>query len=92
MSGVLRCEQGVRHCRFRHVRIVLAKMRIKQCGRSSMVEFQPSKLAVWVRFPSPALCVLGSLIVEIAAVAQLVEYVLGKDGVVGSSPTSSFSA
>ena len=24
------------------------------CGCSSMVEFQPSKLAVWVRFPSPA--------------------------------------
>jgi hypothetical protein len=30
--------------------------------------------------------------VEIAAVAQLVEYVLGKDGVMGSSPISSFSA
>ena len=24
------------------------------CGCSSMVEFQPSKLATWVRFPSPA--------------------------------------
>ncbi len=24
------------------------------CGCSSMAEFQPSKLAVWVRFPSPA--------------------------------------
>ena len=34
----------------------------------------------------------GSLIAEIAAVAQLVEYVLGKDGVKGSSPFSSFSA
>jgi hypothetical protein len=33
-----------------------------------------------------------SLIAEIAAVAQLVEYVLGKDGVMGSSPISSFSA
>jgi hypothetical protein len=33
-----------------------------------------------------------SLIAEIAAVAQLVEYVLGKDGVKGSSPFSSFSA
>ena len=31
-----------------------------------------------------------SLIAEIAAVAQLVEYVLGKDGVKGSSPFSSF--
>jgi hypothetical protein len=34
----------------------------------------------------------NSLIAEIAAVAQLVEYVLGKDGVKGSSPFSSFSA
>ena len=25
-----------------------------ECGCSSMVEFQPSKLAAWVRFPSPA--------------------------------------
>ena len=25
------------------------------CGCNSMVEFQPSKLATWVRFPSPAL-------------------------------------
>ena len=28
-------------------------------GRSSMVELQPSKLVVWVRFPSPALASLG---------------------------------
>ena len=57
-----------------------------------MVEFQPSKLAVWVRFPSPALwCSKDGLIPAIAAVAQLVEYVLGKDGVMGSSPISSFS-
>ena len=26
----------------------------KMCGCSSMVESQPSKLVVWVRFPSPA--------------------------------------
>jgi hypothetical protein len=26
----------------------------KSCGCSSMVELQPSKLAAWVRFPSPA--------------------------------------
>jgi hypothetical protein len=26
----------------------------EDCGRSSMVELQPSKLVVWVRFPSPA--------------------------------------
>jgi hypothetical protein len=50
------------------------------CGRSSMVELQPSKLVVWVRFPSPALP---------AAVAQLVERFLGKDEVMGSSPISS---
>ena len=54
-------------------------------GRSSMVELQPSKLVVWVRFPSPAL----SGLLEGAAVAQLVEYVLGKDEVMGSSPISS---
>ncbi len=28
--------------------------RYKRCGCCSMVEFQPSKLAAWVRFPSPA--------------------------------------
>ena len=28
--------------------------KLKKCGCSSMVEFQPSKLAAWVRFPSPA--------------------------------------
>ena len=50
-------------------------------GCSSMVEFQPSKLATWVRFPSPAL--------TIAAVAQSVECVLGKDEVLGSNPSSS---
>ena len=27
---------------------------LKVCGCNSMVEFQPSKLATWVRFPSPA--------------------------------------
>lgn len=50
-------------------------------GCSSMVEFQPSKLATWVRFPSPAL--------TFAAVAQSVECVLGKDEVLGSNPSSS---
>ena len=28
--------------------------KLKKCGCSSMVEFQPSKLVAWVRFPSPA--------------------------------------
>ena len=32
---------------------IIAK-RCDLCGCSSMVEFQPSKLAAWVRFPSPA--------------------------------------
>jgi hypothetical protein len=27
---------------------------VATCGCSSMVELQPSKLATWVRFPSPA--------------------------------------
>ena len=39
------------------------------CGCNSMVEFQPSKLATWVRFPSPA---------PTAVVAQLVERHLAK--------------
>ena len=51
-------------------------------GCSSMVEPQPSKLKTRVRFPSPAL--------SLAAVAQLVERVLGKDEVTGPSPVSSF--
>src|SRR5580693_135904 len=50
-----------------------------ECGCSSMVERQPSKLITWVRFPSPA--PYGS-----AHVAQLVEHVLGKDEVSGSIP------
>ena len=76
-------------------------------GCSLMVKPQPSKLATWVRFPSPAS--LGrvwlstvhrsgeSLLFEFppkvgvrAAVAQLVERVLGKDEVLGSNPSSSF--
>ena len=31
-----------------------AEYRERPCGRSSMVEHQPSKLDTWVRFPSPA--------------------------------------
>ena len=41
------------------------------CGCNSMVEFQPSKLATWVRFPSPAPNLY-------AVVAQLVERHLAK--------------
>ena len=32
----------------------LTERQIELCGCSSMVEFQPSKLVTWVRFPSPA--------------------------------------
>ncbi len=39
-----------RHCALRTVGPTRARR-----GRSSMVELQPSKLVVWVRFPSPAL-------------------------------------
>ena len=76
-----------------------------------MVEPQPSKLVVRVRFPSPAsgemmrwwdvsIRLVGVLPViravskslwRPAAVAQLVERVLGKDEVMGSSPISSSS-
>ena len=31
-----------------------SRLPLHNCGCSSMVEYQPSKLAVWVRFPSPA--------------------------------------
>ena len=65
-----------------------------------MVELQPSKLVVWVRFPSPALRLtddpkhtivygVGRVLAGVAAVAQLVECVLGKDEVKGSNPLSS---
>ena len=43
----------------------------EMCGCNSMVEFQPSKLATWVRFPSPAPT-------KHAVVAQLVERHLAK--------------
>ena len=70
-----------------------------------MVEQQPSKLMTRVRFPSPALeavskkderrqtkfeLTAGSLRLDPAAVAQLVERVLGKDEVISSSLISSF--
>jgi hypothetical protein len=67
-----------------------------------MVEPQPSKLKTRVRFPSPALNdwlvsrseggwsrIRRGMAAEIAAVAQLVERVLGKDEVTGPSPVSS---
>ena len=47
-----------------------------------MVEYQPYKLNVRVRFPSPA--PKGKIVY--AHVAQLVEHILGKDEVTGSIP------
>ncbi|CAE6891617.1 conserved protein of unknown function [Pseudomonas marincola] len=57
-------------------------------GYSSVVERQPSKLNMRVRFPLPAPCLLrrdGN----IAHVAQLVEHTLGKGEVSGSNPLMS---
>ena len=70
------------------------------CGCSSMVEPQPSKLKTRVRFPSPAFRPIGlagrrrlfgaaAAELYLAAVAQLVERVLGKDEVMGPNPISS---
>jgi hypothetical protein len=73
-----------------------------RCGRSSMVERQPSKLHTRVRFPSPA-PTLARLDLQLPwnaprpAVAALepcccssvVEHFLGKEEVLGSSPSSS---
>ncbi len=47
-----------------------------------MVEPQPSKLMMWVRFPSPAPACAGGR----AHIAQLVEHFLGKEEVTGSTP------
>ena len=49
-------------------------------GCSSMVEPQPSKLMMWVRFPSPAPAWIR------AHIAQSVEHFLGKEEVTGSNP------
>ena len=50
-------------------------LQFRRCN--SMVEFQPSKLATWVRFPSPA---------PYAPLAQLVEHLTLNQGAQGSSP------
>ena len=67
-------------------------------GCSSTVEPQPSKLMMWVRFPSPApLNLLGlsfdSIKAELglkiqARIAQAVEHSLGKGEVTGSIPVA----
>ena len=47
-----------------------------------MVEPQPSKLMVWVRFPSPA---PQLKLRKFAHIAQSVERILGKDEVISSN-------
>ena len=48
-----------------------------------MVEPQPSKLMVWVRFPSPAPIIMHNE--NSAHIAQSVERILGKDEVTSSN-------
>jgi hypothetical protein len=57
-----------------------------QGGCSSRVEPQPSKLMMWVRFPSPAPYKWLGTWVKKAHIAQVVEHSLGKGEVTGSSP------
>ena len=58
-----------------------------QGGCSSKVEPQPSKLMMWVRFPSPAPFFFGFRGWNRQAhIAQAVEHSLGKGEVTGSSP------
>ena len=52
-------------------------------GCSSTVEPQPSKLMMWVRFPSPA-----PALRVLARIAQSVEHLHGKEGVTGSNPVA----
>jgi hypothetical protein len=57
-------------------------------GYSLVVEPQPSKLMMRVRFPLPAPSFVGSTM-RFALVAQLVEHTLGKGEVSGSNPLKS---
>ena len=63
------------------------KRKLKTCGHSLVVEPQPSKLMMRVRFPLPAPS-LGCD-TRFALVAQLVEHTLGKGEVSGSNPLKS---
>ena len=62
-------------------------------GRSSVVERQPSKLNVWVRFPSPAPARSAPLAPKAGlsrrCCSSEVEHFLGKEEVMGSIPISS---
>jgi hypothetical protein len=57
----------------------------ERSGYSLVVEPQPSKLMMWVRFPLPA----PMLTVQNAHIAQSVEHFLGKEEVTGSNPVMS---
>ena len=67
-----------------------SRRRQRFCGHGSMVEPQPSKLMMRVRFPLPA--PRGRP--RYAHIAQSVEHFLGKEEVTGSNPVMSsiFSA
>ena len=62
------------------IKRILPGCRNTQSGCGSMVEPQPSKLMMWVRFPSPAPTDKS------AHIAQSVEHLHGKEGVTGSNP------
>ena len=62
------------------IKRILPECRNTQSGCGSMVEPQPSKLMMWVRFPSPA--PTGNH----AHIAHSVEHLHGKEGVTGSNP------
>jgi hypothetical protein len=60
--------------------------KVRHCGCSSMVEPQPSKLMMWVRYPSPA--------PDFGPRSSGVEHFIGNEEVAGSIPAvgSSFVA
>ena len=59
---------------------------ISSSGCSSTVEPQPSKLMVWVRFPSPAPKEARGWVIVYCPHSSVVEHFLGKEEVSGSSP------
>jgi hypothetical protein len=66
-------------------------MGVHSCGCSSKVEPQPSKLMVWVRFPSPAYTKEGSVALSCCEEcsgphSSGVEHFLGKEEATGSIP------
>lgn len=63
----------------------VSSVSVRLRGYSSVVEPQPSKLMMRVRFPLPA----PGFLLMFAHVAQLVEHTLGKGEVSGSNPLMS---